>query len=81
MADHRIRVALIFGGRSGEHDVSCFSAAGMLSPSEPRPLRGRPDLDHAWGPLGRRFGHEAASPGAVDVPLIDRSSIDTVRAR
>ncbi len=30
MADRRIRVAVLFGGRSGEHPVSCTSAASVL---------------------------------------------------
>ncbi|GAB2748148.1 D-alanine--D-alanine ligase family protein [Kitasatospora kifunensis] len=29
--DHRIRVVVLFGGRSGEHDVSCASAAGIIT--------------------------------------------------
>lgn len=29
-ADQRIRVAVVFGGRSGEHPVSCISAASVL---------------------------------------------------
>lgn len=28
---HRIRVAVVFGGRSGEHDVSCHSAESVLA--------------------------------------------------
>ncbi|HEU4425066.1 MAG TPA: D-alanine--D-alanine ligase family protein [Pilimelia sp.] len=31
MADRRIRVAVVFGGRSGEHDVSCSSAASIVT--------------------------------------------------
>ena len=30
MSPSRIRVAVVFGGRSGEHPVSCISAAGVL---------------------------------------------------
>jgi len=30
MTSERIRVAVVFGGRSGEHPVSCISAAGVL---------------------------------------------------
>ena len=30
MTPERIRVAVVFGGRSGEHAVSCISAAGVL---------------------------------------------------
>lgn len=31
MSADRIRVAVVFGGRSGEHPVSCISAAGVLA--------------------------------------------------
>ncbi len=31
MGSERIRVAVVFGGRSGEHPVSCISAAGVLA--------------------------------------------------
>ena len=31
MSGDRIRVAVVFGGRSGEHPVSCISAAGVLA--------------------------------------------------
>ena len=31
MSPDRIRVAVVFGGRSGEHPVSCISAAGVLA--------------------------------------------------
>src|SRR6478609_7388894 len=31
MTSQRIRVAVVFGGRSGEHPVSCISAAGVLA--------------------------------------------------
>src|SRR6476619_6300182 len=35
MTSERIRVAVIFGGRSGEHPVSCISAAGVLANIDP----------------------------------------------
>ncbi|GAA1998466.1 D-alanine--D-alanine ligase [Nakamurella flavida] len=35
MSSQRIRVAVLFGGRSGEHPVSCISAAGVLSHLDP----------------------------------------------
>ncbi len=68
MADHRIRVALIFGGRSGEHDVSCFSAAGMLSHLSPE----RYEVVPIWiTPEGRWVvGSDKPRTGAVDVPLL-----------
>ena len=31
MPDRRIRLAVLFGGRGGEHDVSCESAASILA--------------------------------------------------
>ncbi|WP_420124572.1 D-alanine--D-alanine ligase family protein [Nakamurella sp.] len=31
MSNDRVRVAVVFGGRSGEHPVSCISAAGVLA--------------------------------------------------
>ena len=31
----RIRVAVVFGGRSGEHSISCISAAGVLANLSP----------------------------------------------
>jgi D-alanine-D-alanine ligase len=33
--ERRIRVALVFGGRSGEHEVSCATAAGVMSALDP----------------------------------------------
>ncbi len=35
MSSERIRVAVVFGGRSGEHPVSCISAAGVLANIDP----------------------------------------------
>jgi len=35
MSERRIRVAVIFGGRSGEHPVSCISAASVLANLDP----------------------------------------------
>ncbi|MET0865711.1 MAG: D-alanine--D-alanine ligase family protein [Nakamurella sp.] len=35
MTSERIRVAVVFGGRSGEHPVSCISAAGVLANIDP----------------------------------------------
>ncbi|HEY7173963.1 MAG TPA: D-alanine--D-alanine ligase family protein [Micromonosporaceae bacterium] len=68
MADHRTRVALVFGGRSGEHDVSCYSAAGMLSHLSPE----RYDVVPIWiTPNGRWVvGSDRPRSGTVDVPLL-----------
>jgi D-alanine-D-alanine ligase len=35
MSDRRIRVAVIFGGRSTEHAISCVSAGGVLAALDP----------------------------------------------
>ena len=35
MSERRIRVAVVFGGRSGEHPVSCTSAASVLAHLDP----------------------------------------------
>lgn len=35
MTEGRIRVAVLFGGRSGEHAVSCVSAAGVIANLDP----------------------------------------------
>lgn len=35
-AQQRVRVAVVFGGRSGEHSVSCLSAASVLKHLDPR---------------------------------------------
>lgn len=35
MTSEKIRLAVVFGGRSGEHAVSCISAAGVLSHLDP----------------------------------------------
>ncbi|PSL05907.1 D-alanine--D-alanine ligase [Haloactinopolyspora alba] len=34
-ADRRIRVALVFGGRSSEHEISCITAGGVLAALDP----------------------------------------------
>ncbi|SDS63296.1 D-alanine--D-alanine ligase family protein [Jiangella sp. DSM 45060] len=34
--DRRIRVAVVFGGRSSEHEISCVTAGGVLAALDPR---------------------------------------------
>lgn len=90
MPDQRIRVAMIFGGRSGEHDVSCYSAAGMLSHLDPA----RYEVIPVWiTPEGRWIiGSDRPRSGRVDVPMLlsmtpattvpedapERSPLDTI---
>ena len=35
MPEHKTRVAILFGGRSAEHDVSCVTAAQVLRATDP----------------------------------------------
>ena len=35
MADHKIRVGVLFGGRSGEHEISLRSALTVMSAMDP----------------------------------------------
>jgi D-alanine-D-alanine ligase len=36
MQDRRIRVAVVYGGRSSEHEISCVTAGGVLAALDPR---------------------------------------------
>ena len=58
-AGHRPRVALVFGGRSSEHAVSCATAAGVMRAIDRERLR-RGARGHrqgrALGPRRRRAG-------------------------
>src|SRR5438093_13033520 len=35
MPDHRRRVAVLFGGRSAEHEISCISARSVIDALDP----------------------------------------------
>jgi len=86
MPDQRTRVALIFGGRSGEHAVSCYSAAGMLSHLHPD----RYEVIPVWITQEGRWviGSDRRREGRVDVPMLlsmtpatreaERSPLDTI---
>ena len=39
MAENRLHVAVLFGGRSGEHDVSLMSARSVLSVLDPAVMK------------------------------------------
>jgi len=65
MAESRIRVAVVFGGRSGEHEVSCKSALSIVrfldrSRYEVVPVRITPS--GTWV-----FGKDAGSPAELDL--------------
>ena len=53
MADRKRRVAVLFGGRSAEHEISCISARSVIDALDPERERGRPDRDHARRALAR----------------------------
>jgi D-alanine-D-alanine ligase len=65
MAERRIRVAVVFGGRSGEHEVSCKSALSIVRFLD----RGRYDVVPVRiTPSGTWvFGRDAESPEALDL--------------
>lgn len=51
MSDRRVRVGVIFGGRSGEHEVSVMSARGILKALDPDRFEAVPigiDRDGRW---------------------------------
>ena len=51
MSERRLRVGVIFGGRSGEHEVSVMSARGILKALDPARFEGVPigiDRNGAW---------------------------------
>ena len=63
----RARVAVVFGGRSTEHAISCVSAGSVLARDRPRPLRRRADRHHPRRPVGARRGRpggRSRSPAA-----------------
>ncbi|MEV6136822.1 D-alanine--D-alanine ligase family protein [Nocardia sp. NPDC051990] len=71
---NRIRVAVVFGGRSNEHAVSCVSAGSVLRNLDPEKYEAVPigiTLDGAWV-LG---GAEVAELGFMDnaLPAVDSS--------
>lgn len=66
MPAKRIRVAVVYGGRSGEHDVSCRSAASMMHHLDPDRYAVTPvriDRDGVW-----RVRPQTTA-GAPDTPL------------
>ena len=53
-APRRLRVALVFGGRSSEHAVSCATAASVMSAMDPERYEVHPDRDRQGRQLGAR---------------------------
>ena len=48
----RTRVAVVFGGRSAEHAISCVSAGSVIAALDPERVRGRAGGHHPGRPLG-----------------------------
>ena len=75
----RPRVAVVFGGRSTEHAISCVSAGSVLRRPRPRPLRRRPRRHHPRRPLGARRRRPAALAIADGrLPEVDGSGASLV---
>ena len=65
----RTRVAVIFGGRSGEHEVSCKSALSIVEHLDREPLRGGAGPHHAGRHLGlRQVGRVARAKCSPRLP-------------
>jgi D-alanine-D-alanine ligase-like ATP-grasp enzyme len=47
----KLRVGILFGGRSGEHELSLLSAASVLNAIDKDKLRGRAHRDDKRRPL------------------------------
>ncbi|HEX8631507.1 MAG TPA: D-alanine--D-alanine ligase A, partial [Catenuloplanes sp.] len=66
MPDNRTRVAVVYGGRSGEHDVSCRSAASIMAHLDRDRYLVTPvriDRDGVWRV------RPGSGPGAASIPL------------
>ena len=63
----RLRIGILFGGRSGEHEVSLRSAASVISALDPEKYEPVPigiSKDGRW--LAGTAAHKMLSPGAAD---------------
>ena len=70
MGDPRVRLVVLFGGRSAEHDVSCVSARHVLAAADPAKYRVEPvgiTRDGAWvRAVDAAAALEPGSPGLPD---------------
>ena len=64
----RLRVAVLYGGRSGEHEISLRSAESIIAGLDPRQVRSPAHLHHARRPLGAA---RASRPNPARNPGID----------
>jgi D-alanine-D-alanine ligase len=70
----RMRVAVIFGGRSAEHEVSCVSAASVVEALDPERYEVVPigiDKQGRWHLLA---GPPALEPGSAELPAVGPDS-------
>ena len=56
MEDRRVRLVVLFGGRSAEHDVSCVSARHVVAAANPKKYVVEPVGINPRGPLGAARG-------------------------
>ena len=59
----RVRVAVLMGGRSSEHDISLASARSVLEALDPDKYEALTSRSAATGPVGARDGRPARAPG------------------
>ncbi len=75
----RTRVALVFGGRSGEHAISCATAAGVLRALDPERYEVLPigiTPDGQW--VLTAADPDALALGGAELPSVPASSSDVV---
>ena len=67
------RVAVVFGGRSTEHAISCVSAGSVLAAIDRDRVRRRAGRHHPRGPLGagRRRARDSWRSPAATLPAVD----------
>ena len=74
MTEDKVRVAVVFGGRSSEHAISCVSAGGVLSHLDRGAVRGRAGRHHPRRRLGA--GHRRPRELVISdraLPSVDAS--------
>ena len=76
----KLRIAVLFGGRSAEHDVSVLSATNVMRALDPARYDAVPDLHHPRGALAAEHvrGRHAGEAGERDrgLPRAGRARTD-----
>ena len=75
----QVRVAIVFGGRSSEHSISCISASAVWQALE---QSGYAVLPVAITPAGAmvRYGGSPADLRALDLPVVDSGDAEVIIA-